>query len=506
MARSLLYLENMKRSLSLKHVIYSCRNLCSKKMKEMKPTAGIVIIGDEVLKGQTLDTNSHFIAKKLFDIGVKVKKILVVGDDIDAVANEIKALSGEFTYIITTGGIGPTHDDITFEAIAKAFNETTYPHPKLIDICKKFFKTSDDTAPGMKLAHVPKSAKLNFGFDELRGRHTLYPCVSVNNVYIFPGVPELLERLFTILYKDLFGSKNKHAHVKELYLSANEVAVTEKLNQAVKLFPMVSFGSYPKFYHSYYSLLVTVESDVEKDAEEAYNMLKSLLGEDIVVSYDKCPLDETYRKIEQAVARGDMATVREAFRYVASLCQKYKPEEVCLYLDGSKAATALLHMLYACMKEAHFAARVEAIYAEGEKSNVEVMKFIRESAKRYDSNFQVLNGDFNKAMKSHISKHKGLKILVVGYSVEDDMQYPRASFESLHGIDISAPLQSCTSSEIWSFIRSLYIPYCGLYDRGYPTIRSMMEEVHLTSQEPERSHDDGKNIHQYKPTKTSLEP
>ncbi|XP_049780862.1 FAD synthase-like [Schistocerca cancellata] len=506
MARSLLYLENMKRSLSLKHVIYSCRNLCTKKVKEMKPTAGIVIIGDEVLKGQTLDTNSHFIAKKLFDIGVKVKKILVVGDDIDAVANEIKALSGEFTYVITTGGIGPTHDDITFEAIAKAFNETTYPHPKLIDICKKFFKTSDDTAPGMKLAHVPKSAKLNFGFDELRGRHTLYPCVSVNNVYIFPGVPELLERLFTILYKDLFGSKNKHAHVKELYLSANEVAVTEKLNQAVKLFPMVSFGSYPKFYHSYYSLLITVESDIEKDAEEAYNMLKSLLGEDIIVPYDKCPLDETYRKIEQAVARGDMATVREAFRYVASLCQKYKPEEVCLYLDGSKAATALLHMLYACMKEAHFAARVEAMYAEGEKSNVEVMKFIRESAKRYDANFQVLNGDFNKAMKSHISKHKGLKILVVGYSVEDDVQYPRASFESLHGIDISAPLRSCTSSEIWSFIRSLYIPYCGLYDRGYPTIRSMMEEVHITSQEPERSHDDGKNIHQYKPTKTSLEP
>ncbi|XP_049812026.1 FAD synthase-like isoform X2 [Schistocerca nitens] len=448
MARSLLYLENMKRSLSLKHVIYSCRNLCSKKIKEMKPTAGIVIIGDEVLKGQTLDTNSHFIAKKLFDIGVKVKKILVVGDDIDAVANEIKALSGEFTYVITTGGIGPTHDDITFEAIAKAFNETTYPHPKLIDICKKFFKTSDETAPGMKLAHVPKSAKLNFGFDELRGRHTLYPCVSVNNVYIFPGVPELLERQFTTLYKDLFGSKNKHAHVKELYLSANEVAVTEKLNQVVKLFPMVSFGSYPKFYHSYYSLLITVESDIEKDAEEAYNMLKSLLGEGIIVPYDKCPLDETYRKIEQAVARGDMATVREAFRYVASLCQKYK----------------------------------------------------------YDANFQVLNGDFNMAMKSHISKHKGLKILVVGYSIEDDMQYPRASFESLHGIDISAPLRSCTSSEIWSIIRSLYIPYCGLYDRGYPTIRSMMEEVHITSQEPERSHDDGKNIHQYKPTKTSLEP
>lgn len=345
MAKSLLNLETMKQSLRLKHVLNSRRFLCCKKISEVKQTAGIVIIGDEVLKGQTLDTNSNFVAKKLFDIGVKVKKIVVVGDDIDVVANEVKALSNEFTYVITTGGIGPTHDDITFEAIAKAFNESTFPHPKLVDICKKFFKTSDDTAPGMKLAHVPKSAKLNFGFDEARGRHTLYPCVSVNNVYIFPGVPELMERLFTILYKDLFGNRNKHAHVKELYLSANEVAVTEKLNQAVKLFPTVSFGSYPKFYHSYYSLLITVESDIERDSEEAYNMLKSLLGEDIIVCYDKCPLDESYKKIEQVVAREDMATVREAFRNVVALCQKYKPEEVCLYLDGSKVATALLHIL-----------------------------------------------------------------------------------------------------------------------------------------------------------------
>ncbi|KAJ7392741.1 FAD1 flavin adenine dinucleotide synthetase [Desmophyllum pertusum] len=102
---------------------------------DSKCTAGIIIIGDEILKGHTKDTNSHFLLKKLWSLGVKVGKVSVISDDVEEIAREVKKFSSRFSVVITTGGIGPTHDDVTMQGIAKAFEEDLVLNEDL----KRFF-------------------------------------------------------------------------------------------------------------------------------------------------------------------------------------------------------------------------------------------------------------------------------------------------------------------------------------------------------------------------------
>jgi len=103
-------------------------------------TAGVVIIGDEILKGQTQDTNTYFLAQNLRQLGVGLQRVSVIPDDLDIIADEVKNFSKKFDFVLTSGGIGPTHDDITFEGVAKAFDRKVEYNPTLVDLCKAWFQ------------------------------------------------------------------------------------------------------------------------------------------------------------------------------------------------------------------------------------------------------------------------------------------------------------------------------------------------------------------------------
>ena len=118
------------------------------------PTAAIVIIGDEILKGQIQDTNTIHLTKELHTCGIKVKRAVVLPDDIDEIAQEVLVLSQKFTYVFTSGGVGPTHDDVTFEAIAKAFNEELIISPEIRQVLEQHFKKEDLNEYVMKMAKV----------------------------------------------------------------------------------------------------------------------------------------------------------------------------------------------------------------------------------------------------------------------------------------------------------------------------------------------------------------
>lgn len=256
--------------------------LCSSSTdKNSVTTAGIVVIGDEILKGEVPDSNSTFMAKELHRLGLKLKKISVVPDDVQEICDEIKSFSSLYDYVLTTGGIGPTHDDLTYESVSRAFNEPLILHPELKEVCERFFKTKDPNGAGMKLAYVPKSSKLHH--KTTSGGKLRYPNVYVHNVYMFPGVPELLQRTMIEAGPLLFKTSNKF-FTRSLYCNIPEYRIISELKQLVDEFPDVQFGCYPKFWNSEYKVKVTVESSSEEATIKAYQKLKQLIPEDTVVN------------------------------------------------------------------------------------------------------------------------------------------------------------------------------------------------------------------------------
>lgn len=131
-----------------------------------------------LFQGHTVDTNSTFLTKSLRRLGVSVQRITVIPDVQEVIAKEVALLSSQYTHLITSGGIGPTHDDVTFESVAMAFHEELYPNPELSRLVEKFFGVMDKTSAAMKLAMVPRSAKLNYGTDSQTGQKHHYPLVS----------------------------------------------------------------------------------------------------------------------------------------------------------------------------------------------------------------------------------------------------------------------------------------------------------------------------------------
>ncbi|CAG9865388.1 unnamed protein product [Phyllotreta striolata] len=247
-------------------------------------TAGIIIIGDEVLRGHTKDTNSHFLAKEIRKTGVLVKKISVVGDTVPEVAAEVRLFSTTFHHVVTSGGIGPTHDDITYEAVALAFNQPLVLNETLKEICQKFYKTKDNEAPGMKMAYIPQQAKLLFRHDDFQ-EPMLYPNVSVQNVYMFPGIPELLRKSFNCVKGAYFKSPERF-YTKRLYVNLPESQIVRILDKIVRENPDVQVGSYPKLFNEQYKVKLTIESLNEKNTKMAFDKLVALLPKEHIVCED----------------------------------------------------------------------------------------------------------------------------------------------------------------------------------------------------------------------------
>ncbi|VDP84099.1 unnamed protein product [Echinostoma caproni] len=129
--------------------------------------------------------------------------ISAIPDSVDLIAREVREFMTNFDLVLTSGGIGPTHDDVTFEGVARAVGEETYTHPELLHVVETFFGfTSSDTTPDdprLRLARVPQSCELVYGIDCFTGRQSFYPVVKVKNIYTLPGVPNLFRTGFGMI-------------------------------------------------------------------------------------------------------------------------------------------------------------------------------------------------------------------------------------------------------------------------------------------------------------------
>jgi molybdenum cofactor synthesis domain-containing protein len=236
---------------------------------------GMVVVGNEILSGKVHDTNSYFAARELRKIGVALKRIVVVPDELKPIANEVSHCAGSFEFVITSGGVGPTHDDITMQAVALAFGRRIVIHPELERTIRSHF--TDSLATGMKMAEVPEGAVLNAAGD-LR-----FPTVQVENAYVLPGIPQIFEAKLVAL---LGRFATDPYYIRTIYTSAGEGTIAEHLNTCLRSYPALLLGSYPRIGNPDYRVKLTLESKDREYVERAFDHLIELLPREIVVKVE----------------------------------------------------------------------------------------------------------------------------------------------------------------------------------------------------------------------------
>jgi molybdenum cofactor synthesis domain-containing protein len=242
----------------------------------MAKTAGIVIIGNEVLSGKTQDTNSHFFCTELRRLGVDVQKISTIQDEIELIGQEVSAFSQRYDFVFTSGGVGPTHDDVTIDGIAHGFGLRVVRHP---DIERRMRQRLGDQVneARLRMANVPEGATL-LATDAL-----FAPIVKVHNVFIFPGIPKILQERFHAI-KEIF--RDTPYHLKNVYVRYGEGVIAAMLNDLLLKFPKLMLGSYPVLDLPDYKVKVTLESKDASYLEQALQAFVASLPHDAVHRID----------------------------------------------------------------------------------------------------------------------------------------------------------------------------------------------------------------------------
>jgi molybdenum cofactor synthesis domain-containing protein len=242
----------------------------------MAKTAGIIIIGNEVLSGKTQDTNSYFLCVELRQLGVEVQKISTIQDDVALIGQEVAIFSKRFDFVFTTGGVGPTHDDVTVEGIAKGFTVPVVRHPQIEKRMRQRLGGEVNEAR-LRMANVPQGAVL------LATEALFAPVVNIHNVFVFPGIPRILQERFHAI-KERF--RDAPYFLKNVFVRYGEGVIASALNDLLEKYPHLLLGSYPVLDLPDYKVKVTLESKDPNYLDDALKSLIDSLPEDAIHRID----------------------------------------------------------------------------------------------------------------------------------------------------------------------------------------------------------------------------
>ncbi|MBF0591466.1 MAG: competence/damage-inducible protein A [Nitrospirae bacterium] len=234
----------------------------------MEMTAGIIIIGDEILSGKVEECNSLFLSRGLRARGVNVCRICIIPDEVDEIAAEVRGFSDRYDYVFTSGGLGPTHDDVTIEGIAKGFSVRVVVEPHLRSILDRRY--GDRVTPErLKMAEVPEGGEL------ITDKALEFPLIRYKNVFIFPGIPQYLRDKFNVI-EHMFIAPS--ILLKRVYVNEYESEIAPMLNDIVRDNKGVKIGSYPIMHNSEHRVMLTIESVDEAALTVAVEALLKGLG------------------------------------------------------------------------------------------------------------------------------------------------------------------------------------------------------------------------------------
>ena len=218
-----------------------------------KINAAILIIGNEILSGRTQDTNTSSLAIWLNSIGVKVNEVRVIPDVEETIVNTLNVLRKENNYVFTTGGIGPTHDDITAQSVAKAFGLEYEIHKEAFKILEAYYKPGEFNEGRQKMIWMPRNADL------ILNPTSGAPGFSVENVFCLPGVPSIMKSMLGGLKNKIVGGKPILSHTISLRTVESEIA--NSLTKVQDQNQDVEIGSYPFFHAGKLGVSIVLRSE-----------------------------------------------------------------------------------------------------------------------------------------------------------------------------------------------------------------------------------------------------
>ena len=248
------------------------------KTKE-KVNAAIIIIGNEILSGRTQDVNVATVSLWLNDLGVKVEEVRIIPDIENSIIKTVNELKKKFNYVFTTGGIGPTHDDITSKSIAKAFNLSYGYHKEAYAILEKYYGKDKFSLGRKKMAMMPIKARL------ILNPSSGAPGFIVENIYCLPGVPSILKSMLGELNDKIKGGKK--ILTKTVSVQSVESEIAKSLENLQVKFKKVEIGSYPFFRSGKIGVSIVIRSIDKKKIDDCYKEIVSFLKRKKINIVDK---------------------------------------------------------------------------------------------------------------------------------------------------------------------------------------------------------------------------
>ena len=247
--------------------------------KKIRVNAAILIIGNEILSGRTQDTNTSTLATWLNTIGVKVDEVRVVPDQEKIIVDTLNLLRKTYNYVFTTGGIGPTHDDITAASVSKAFNRKYEIHKEAFKILEAYYKPGEFNKGRQKMVWMPEGAEL------ILNPTSGAPGFSIDNVFCLPGVPSILKSMLGGLKNRLVGGEPILSHTISLRTVESEIA--SSLTKVQEQNKDVEIGSYPFFHAGKLGVSIVLRSENQSKIDVCNSQILEFIKEKKIEIVDR---------------------------------------------------------------------------------------------------------------------------------------------------------------------------------------------------------------------------
>ena len=247
--------------------------------KNTKVNAAILIIGNEILSGRTQDTNTSTLATWLNSIGVKVNQVRIIPDQEDIIVETLNLLRKSNNYVFTTGGIGPTHDDITAQSVAKAFGLKYELHKEGYKILEAYYQPGEFNEGRQKMIWMPENADLIF--NPTSGA----PGFSVENVFCLPGVPSIMKSMLGGLKNKIVGGEPILSHTISLKTVESEIA--NSLTKVQELNQDVEIGSYPFFHAGKLGVSIVLRSENQSKIDQCNSQILKFVNDKKIEVVDR---------------------------------------------------------------------------------------------------------------------------------------------------------------------------------------------------------------------------